>query len=518
MKTQKSNDKAELIRGKGYQLYLGGQYYEALLRYNRALCFAEPNTKVVGLLYANRADVYFKLNLFDKCLKNIRKAREEHCPAGKFERLDLLEEECLDVVDEKNEKENPWKYFKLSYPTNECLPYVVDCLEVKSDQKYGRYVITNQALKIGDVIAIEKPIFKFLKTDPDDDEYPESNMFTFCANCLMDNLMDLIPCSSCVTTMFCSTKCHQEADKRFHQYECNLDEIFKEVENWRMALRCFFEALAVCDESIEELEEMFNEDASSTIFDFDFSDPRDKSNARNQLKCMMALARKVVVKSKNVSQVFQHHPKLIEIWAKHQEFIMKFLKRMMQIEILNFHGIKGRSLNRSDPYRSCVGDGGFAFCSLLNHSCCANVMRIVVENRMVIIVERPIQPGEQIFDSYIGDSFYFKSKNSRQMELMDYQFVCDCNACQFEYPEVLREELESIDNVLCRYAKKEYEQLRDPRKSLSHDEAFQLAYKFANIMQRNYREQNYPCREIVLLELCIIKCFLTLSKSTINFP
>jgi hypothetical protein len=29
-------------------------------------------------------------------------------------------------------------------------------------------------------------------------------------------------------------------------------------------------------------------------------------------------------------------------------------------------------------------------------------MRIVVENRMVLVVERPIKKGEQLFDCYIG--------------------------------------------------------------------------------------------------------------------
>lgn len=37
-------------------------------------------------------------------------------------------------------------------------------------------------------------------------------------------------------------------------------------------------------------------------------------------------------------------------------------------------------------------------------------------------------------------------------------------------------------------------------------------------MQKNYKDVNYPCREIVLLQLCIIKCFLVACKSTICFP
>lgn len=401
----KSNQKAEMIRSKGYKLLQNGELYEALLKFNRSACKAEPGTKTLGLIYANRAEVYYKVKLYDKCLHNIQLAREECCPPGKIEFLDELQEKCLNQIDDAQvDTENPWDFFKLSYPASEKLPHVIDCLEVKSDKKYGRYVVTNKALNVGDIIAIEKPFFSILKVDPDDEEYPETNIYKYCANCLDDNLMDLIPCTECLLTMFCSTKCLEAAHKSFHQYECNILSALADTGSWRMTFRCFFHAYSICDESIEKLEQLMAEadSLSPTIFNFDLSNPDHPDNARNQLMCMMSLARKVVVSLKNFTYIFQHHPKLVKLWSEHSEFINKFLKRMMQIEILNFHGIKGRALDRNDPYRSCSGDGGFALCSLFNHSCCSNLMRIVVDNRMVLIVERPIKKGEQLFDCYIG--------------------------------------------------------------------------------------------------------------------
>lgn len=522
MLTAKSNAKAEIFRAKGFGYMQEGELYEALLRYNKSLCFAEPSTKTVGLIYANRAEVFFKLKLYEKCLNNIQLAREECCPPGKLEFLDELQEKCLNRIDDvpSDEVEDPWEFFKLSYPANEKLPHVIDCLEVKCDKKYGRYIISNQNLNVGDIIAIEKPLINILKVDPDDDEYPSTNVYQYCANCLEDNLMDLIPCQECTTTLFCSTTCYEAANKSFHQYECNILHLLNETGNWRMTFRCFFNALSICNGSIDELEQLMAESdsLSPTVFNFDFSNPKNPDNAKNQLLCLMALTRKVTVSLRNFSDIFQHHPKLIELWSTHKEFINKFLKRLMQIEILNFHGIKGRALDQSNPYRSCVGDGGYAFCSLLNHSCCSNLMRIVVENRMVLIVERPIKKGDQLFDCYIGDSFYFKKKNSRREELLDYQFVCDCDACEHDFPEMMTGDLETLDKVLHTYAQKAYNELRDPRKIMSTKEAKELAVKYSNIMQRNYREQNYPCREIVLLELCIIKCFLTACKSSVSFP
>lgn len=119
---------------------------------------------------------------------------------------------------------------------------------------------------------------------------------------------------------------------------------------------------------------------------------------------------------------------------------------------------------------------------------------------------------------HFSDSFYFKPRNSRREELLDYQFVCECDACENNFPEVMTGELEAVDKSLLAIAQKAYDNLRDPRKTLKPEDAKELAIKYSKLMQKNYSDKNYPCREIVLLQLCIIKCFLVACKSTISFP
>lgn len=100
---------------------------------------------------------------------------------------------------------------------------------------------------------------------------------------------------------------------------------------------------------------------------------------------------------------------------------------------------------------------------------------------------------------------------------MDYQFLCECDACVLNFPEVMAE-LEAIDKNLLVVAQKAYNELRDPRKKFAQKDAQQLALKYSQMMQKHYCEQKYPNREIVLLQLCIIKCFLVACKSTVSFP
>lgn len=405
-KPVKSNQKAEALRVKACQSLQKGELYDALLKLNKSLCNAEPSSATTAMICANRAEVYFKLNFFENCLNNIELTDDALLPPKAKDFLaDLKKKSLSNVNNVKLNTDNPWEFFKLSYPSNPKLNYVVESLEVKCDMKYGRYLVAKQDFKVGDILAIEKPFFKIIKTDADDEnEYPDSNTYQYCANCLNDNLMDLIPCPTCLLTMFCSPSCLYTASKGFHQYECQLLNPLKETGNWRFALRCFFDALTICDGKIENLISLMAEadETSPTVFNFDFSNLKNPDYAKNQLRCMLSLERKVSVKLKDFSSIFHQHPKLADIYSTHGDFVSKFLQRMLQVEILNFHGIKGRSLNRNVPYRSCLGDGGYIFCSLINHSCCPNTMRIVVENRMVLIVERPIKAGQQIFDSYIG--------------------------------------------------------------------------------------------------------------------
>lgn len=188
----KSNEKSVALRNEGNLLYIQKKFHEALLKYNESLCLAEAQSENLGLAYANRSAVYFELKIYDKCLGNIKTAKENNYPEKMMEILRKREEKCQQLIELQEKPFDPWKFFKLSYPPNKHIPHIVGCLEVKTSEKFGRYIITNRALKVGDVLAIERPFCSLLEANN-----PESNIFQRCSNCARDNSMDLIPCESC---------------------------------------------------------------------------------------------------------------------------------------------------------------------------------------------------------------------------------------------------------------------------------------------------------------------------------
>lgn len=402
--SDKSDQKSNVLKSQALRLAKSGEIFEALLKVNKCLCLA-GSQKLYGELYAIRAELYAQLNFHQKCFKNVNLARKYNYDDAK--RLKELEQLSMSQSLEKTHltaADDPWEFFKLAHPSNPKLPYVIESLEVKCDKKFGRMIVAKEDLSVGDVIAIERPFLKILKHDPDDVEYPQTNIYHYCANCLDDNLLDLIPCRYCISTMFCSQKCMDEANETFHRYECEILTKLQAYGGWRMALRSFFDALSICDGSIGELEKIAREcdKLKWTVYNFDLSNVTDVDYNKNRLKCLLSLFSGVEVEDKDFKVLFTSHPLLRKMWMTHSTFIKNIITRFMQIEILNFHSIKGSSLCMKKSYRAALGDGAFIFCSLVNHSCMPNVMRVVVDGRMVMIVERPIRQGEQLFDCYIG--------------------------------------------------------------------------------------------------------------------
>lgn len=196
---------AEVSRMEGNKLYKERCFFDALVKYNESLCQAEVGSSDVGLAFANRSAVYYEVKLFEKCLKNIQLAKTNGYSVNNFAVLDKRAERCAEQMKagcDASKAENPFDSIKLTYAANPKLPFVADCLEIKKSPKFGRYIITNSNLRVGDIVAIEKPFFQTIKSDSRYEGCLEMNKYQRCTYCLKDNLMDLIPCQTCSSSEF----------------------------------------------------------------------------------------------------------------------------------------------------------------------------------------------------------------------------------------------------------------------------------------------------------------------------
>lgn len=141
-------------------------YFQAIENFNKCLCYADASSSEFSLALSSRSQVYRKISDVKSTLKEEKRAARAKKNA---------ETDELDI--------SP-NFFKLSYPPNKTIPYIVNCLELRNDENFGRYITTSRDLLPGDILAIEEPFFKIVN---------EAATHFRCANCLKSILAELIP-------------------------------------------------------------------------------------------------------------------------------------------------------------------------------------------------------------------------------------------------------------------------------------------------------------------------------------
>lgn len=140
----------------GENLMARKKYFEAVENFNKSMCHAEKDSDEYRKILAKRDELY-------------------------------------NLVDENKLNEDPWSFFKLSHPPSSKNPDVIECLKLRNDEKFGRFVYTSKDLIPGDIIAIEEPLFKFV--DP-------SAHHLRCSNCLRSNKLRLTASELCSSSEF----------------------------------------------------------------------------------------------------------------------------------------------------------------------------------------------------------------------------------------------------------------------------------------------------------------------------
>lgn len=514
LRLKKSDAIAESCRTKGNKFYSCKQFIDALESYNQSLCFAESNSKNVGLAYANRSAVYYELELFDNCLCNIHLAKRNKYPVENLEKLLKREEMCVEMINNRIPAIGLGElvgseFFKLSHKPNEKVPFIADCLELRSSKQFGRYITTKKPLKPGDVVCIEEPFTKLLLP---------AHRFKFCANCLNDNFLDLIPCSNCASTMFCSDECYKIGSEKFHKFECPVIDKLNSLGTkiLRIAVRTFCEALDVCSGNLHELKALIdeNQNSSATVFDSNFPTER-----KNVLRAIDALASNEA--SRNGADMFQRSGTVAiisNLLLKHtmlnnlltteedQDFFRCFIFKQTQIAASNYHGVfngvvKKTELESNPQY----GSGSFPFCSLINHSCAPNLVRVSSGCKNYVVINRPIDVGEQLFDNY-GFHHCLEEWKDRQTSLLgQYMFKCSCEACVNRYP--LFTDLPLFDQNFDEFLSNDIQKLSTL--DVKHAKARFTAY----CDYLNKYDKNYPCWEISSIQECLLRCFTIFTMS-----
>ena len=371
--------------------------FNALVNYNESICFAENNSLPLLNGYAKRALIYYKLELYEYCLRNIELANGINCDGSSTAMNEVLqlEAKCKEHLLKPNvSKKNTKFQLKLSHSPHAKVPFIADCLDIRQNEQYGRYIITHQNLDPGQIVAIEEPYFTVLLP---------TLRYQRCATCLQENSLTLIPCTHCTSAMFCSMECLQQAEHTFHKFECPIIHYLHEHFNkfHLSALRATIMAFLAYNTS-EELSlaiELANKNKPVTVFSARDVSPQEKYllihtfPTKQSDRTSIDLFGTAIAASVSASI-------LTAATGLDENIVMELLFHHLQISRMYFHSLSQTALQYQSEEGGLLGSGAFPFCSLINHACTPNILRIPFGSKMVIFVLRPIKKGEQLFDNY----------------------------------------------------------------------------------------------------------------------
>jgi SET and MYND domain-containing protein 4 len=265
MQSGKSNEQAQVFLSEGAELLAQQKFFDALVALNKNLCVAEPGSIEMSATFETRAEVFLSVGQFEKCQKNLQAAMEHGCSGERLQALKNSEEKCkrLMTTADSSSIDELCNFVSMKLPRNKKIPFIADCLELREDDKFGRFIVTNRDLSPGDVIAVEESHFHFLS--------PQS-IFIRCFNCFRSNMLDLMPSSASV--MFCSEECCKETHKKFNGKDELIRDSLRGNDIRQKMMRIMNESLNAT-RGFDDLQSIFESLKSETLFDFDFSDSNE---------------------------------------------------------------------------------------------------------------------------------------------------------------------------------------------------------------------------------------------------
>lgn len=437
----KSNTKSKTLRLKGNKLFASDlDLSKALDFYNQSICWAEDTGEELAIGYANRSAVYFEWKLYDLCIENINFAVQAGCPERLMDKLNQRKAECEKCISEiaKKEEKNDEplsgihsidtlclkmkdlrrmksKHFYFDMNRNHCpptlslksnpeIPFIANCLEMKTSPQKGRYIVTKDQLKPGQIISIEEPFINSLEKE---------HRYRKCANCFEENFLNLIPCKSCTCTMFCSNECMVEAEKGFHQYECPVGEyIWNHCEEIGLAFRLTVKALTMFD-TVQEFMEFRKEAKAADVTAFSYDHTNGLSDAErykqvenlwtNEEKrfeedlftrgCRVALLYHFLITKTKFGETLkteQERDTLISLLFHHSQVASVNCFNCYQYDDVDLEAIT--EFKSSDVFSR----GIYPLSSLFNHSCAPNIATIAVGTKIVTYVVRAINKNQEV--------------------------------------------------------------------------------------------------------------------------
>lgn len=91
------------------------------------------------------------MKLYKECVQGINLAKSSN-PSKQLESLLIQMTDKVQGEETAIDLESKKISLNLSYPSNEKIPFIANCLELRTNEEFGRHIVTTRDLKVGDVV------------------------------------------------------------------------------------------------------------------------------------------------------------------------------------------------------------------------------------------------------------------------------------------------------------------------------------------------------------------------------
>lgn len=493
---KKDNELALKYRQEGNEFYIVMNYKKAIEMYNKSLCYVEADSEHASFAFGNRSLCYFEMEMYAESLIDIQLAKDAKYPERLMQKLDNRKTVCLEKLELKNPRET-LNLPKLSFDADSQIPNIANILKIKQDDQYGRHVVTENDIDVGETVVIETPLSNILI----ESEYSR------CSNCLKEN-KNFIACKSCVNAMFCDQICQ---DNPYHRCECNLFKLFGwESDGYFRNMLQFMVRLVLMGAaltptiSVDELMHLVSGyvDAAETNEIVIADDTiRSKFETLFKLSCFIPTEKKLYDTS--MQMACYAYDLLLQCAEIRKIFHSVTYRRFLMHLTVHFSGvfkINRLTLAEINPF-SIVGDEveyfGLAIYNIrsyLNHACTPNVVCLTYGNVLVVKAVKPIKKGEQLFINYMEtDMNIQKTMRRNQLEVV-YGFSCGCDLCLLSGESLTSNELMKSDSDFV-FMERNFRSVIITRGEKELNDMKERSIQF---LRKWGREQ--PCRELLIVQ------------------
>ena len=381
---------------------------EAKDDFNEAIEFT-ANNEVLFKMHHKLAQSCSKLQLYEEAARSLKASEKYLC---KVETIDQKVKESHQQMLSSSIKKMERKKIKaggnerLEDERNNANVFKVN-VRIESTVDRGRYLVADEDIPAGAVIAVETPVCAIL--NPDEEDVSDD----FCSHCLKKNVRNPFPCNDCSAAIFCSKGCKKAALNSYHKFECklNLNALRKSepASSYRilLALKMF-------------LKGNYDKVLKMTSHEND----REEENS-----IKYAVIACILLRLLKLSGYF--------VGETGESSILHILHSLVQIQDVNTHEVL--ALDESDAMQvGLIGIGNAInvnIGSVINHSCSPNTCRVNKDGGdLILIASEKISEGEEITDNYAMHYFGIR-KTERRIWLKDnFFFECQCRACKEDLP------------------------------------------------------------------------------------